>query len=61
MKYRSMTKAELARAAGVSQDTFRHWLRRLEPELPDYDRKQRLLTPAQVRTLCERLCIDLPP
>jgi len=61
MRYRAMSKAELAQAAGVSQDTFRQWLHRIEAEVPDYDKKQRLLTPAQVKVVSERLCIDLPP
>lgn len=54
-----MTKAELARKAGCSPDTFRLWLRRLAPSIPDYRPSQRLLTPAQVRFICEKLSIDL--
>lgn len=59
MKYRSMTKAELARKAGCSPDTFRIWLQRLAPSIPDYRPSQRLLTPAQVRFICEALCIEV--
>lgn len=59
MKYRSMTKAELARLAGCSPGTFRVWLRRLAPGIPDYRPKQKILTPAQVRYICEALCIEV--
>lgn len=56
-----MTKAELARMAGCSPDTFRLWLKRIEPEIPAYRKNQRLLTPAQVKVISELLCIELPP
>lgn len=55
--FRSMSKAQLAEEAGVSRDTFRRWLVRLEPQIPGYTRKQRVLNPAQVRFIREALCI----
>lgn len=54
---RAMSKAELAHEAGVSRDTFRRWLLRLEPSIPGYRRNQRVLTPAQVRYIRTALCL----
>lgn len=61
MHYRAMTKKELAQLAGVSRNTFGNWLKRLAPSIPDYRPQQRLLTPAQVKIICESLCISAEP
>lgn len=57
MKYVATSKSELARAAGVSDKTFRMWLRRLA--IPDYRPRQKIFTPAQTQYICEQLCITL--
>ena len=55
---RSMYKSELAAKMGVSRSTMRLYMRRIEHLLPDYSRRQTLLTPNQVKVVCEHYCID---
>lgn len=59
--YRAMLKSELARAAGVSMNTFRRWLRDEAPALraAGVRPSDRLLNPTAVRHLCERFTITL--
>ena len=59
-KYRCVTKCELAILAGVSGSTLQTWMnRRYYEELKKlgYTKKQRILLPAQVAFLFERLVI----
>lgn len=58
---RSMYKYELARMMGVSHSTMARYLRKMEHLLPHYDRNQTLLTPDQVRIVCEHFCIEMSP
>ena len=62
----AMLKSELARAAGVSRDTFRKWLQqernflRSAGVLP----RSHLLPPQAVKHMCDKYCIildDEPP
>ncbi|MGM9805825.1 MAG: hypothetical protein ACI3Z7_05240 [Candidatus Aphodosoma sp.] len=55
-----MYKNELARAAGVSSDTFRRWLSasRNELEALGVSPNAKLLNPAAVRYLCEKFVIE---
>ncbi|MBQ5388631.1 MAG: hypothetical protein IIU55_06120 [Paludibacteraceae bacterium] len=59
---RSYTKTELARAAGVSVETFRRWLMsdRAFLEAHNVTTKSKVLPPKVVRYLCEKYDIDLP-
>ena len=52
---RYMGKSELAREYGVARNTFGRYLKKIEHRLPDYDRSQQLLSPAQVRVVREVL------
>ena len=58
---RAYLKSELARAAGVSRDTFRRWLQTdaaylsSQGVMPD----TRLLPPQVVRYLCEKYDIEV--
>ncbi len=52
---RFVSKQELASEYSVSRNTFGRYLRKMERYLPDYQRSQQLLTPAQVRTVREVL------
>ena len=58
---KSYTKSELARAAGVSGDTFRRWLKTDEAFLRanNVQPKTKDLPPVVVKYLCEKYCIDV--
>lgn len=60
-KYHSMLKTELARAAGVSNSTFRRWLRtdKIQLEARGCTGNEKLLNPAAVKYLCEKYVIDI--
>lgn len=60
-EYKAMYKCELARAAGVSDETFRRWLMLDRSQLRQMGckLKTKILNPAAVRFLCEKYCIDL--
>ena len=62
MTYKAMYKYELARAAGVSTDTFRRWLisDRAAFEAMGISPKQHLLPPVAVRYICEKYVIEIP-
>jgi len=53
-----MTKKELRLMAGCTEKTFSRWLKRIEPDIPDYRPTQRLLTPAQVKFIIGKLCLE---
>ena len=60
---KAMTKSELARAAGIKQNTLRNWLRdpyirqQLEPlHLNPYSR---ILPPAAVKIICDHYVIEI--
>ncbi len=59
---RSYTKSELSRAAGVSPETFRRWLKtdRAFLEANCIRPTTKLFPPKVVKYLCEKYCIDLP-
>ncbi len=62
MKYKSMTRAELADCAGVSRRTFFRWLSHNEHK--ETLRKlgaenMKMLPPAAVRYICETFAIDM--
>ncbi len=59
--YKAMYKNELARAAGVSNGTFRRWLHSDREELQKLgcDISVKLLNPAAVAFLCHKYCIIL--
>ena len=58
-----MSKAELARAAGVSTDTFRKWLQ--DPYMQDQlkpfhlKKQQQLLPPKAVQIICEHYAVEI--
>ena len=60
---RAMTKAQLARAAGVCDDTFRNWLKdpyiqkRLAPM--NLKKQQKLLPPQAVKIICDHYAIEI--
>ena len=58
---KSYTKSELARAAGVSVETFRRWLMtdRTFLEAHHVTTRSKVLPPRVVRYLCEKYDIDL--
>ena len=58
---KSYTKSELARAAGVSGDTFRRWLKTDREFLRanNIQPKTKYLPPVVVKYLCEKYCIDI--
>lgn len=58
---KSYTKSELARAAGVSGDTFRRWLKTDREFLRanNVQPKTKYLPPVVVKYLCEKYCIDV--
>lgn len=58
---KSYTKSELARAAGVSRDTFRRWLRTDNEFLQSHNvqPKTKFLPPVVVKYLCQKYDIDL--
>ena len=59
--YKAMYKSELARAAGVSGETFRKWLQSDKQQLTamGVTLYQQLLPPNAVRYICEKYCIDV--
>ena len=59
--YKAKYKNELARAAGVSLDTFRRWLKSDNSVLEEMGitPRQQLLPPIAVRYLCEKYDIDI--
>lgn len=51
---KTMSKAQLAEAYGISKDTLRAWINRLKsPALKQLGETKKLLTPAQVACLVE--------
>ena len=50
---KSEYKFEIAAKMGVSRSTMTSYMRRIEHLLPHYSRQQTLLTPDQVRIVCE--------
>ena len=59
---KAYSKIELARAAGVSGETFRRWLRhdRVFLEQNHITPKTKILPPKVVKYLCEKYCIEPP-
>ena len=59
--YKAMYKSELARAAGVSSETFRRWLKTDKAMLADMGvtPRQHMLHPKAVRYLCEKYDIEI--
>ena len=59
---KSYSKIELARAAGVSGETFRRWLRTDAAYLRaiQITPKTKLLPPLVVKYLCEKYDIEVP-
>jgi DeoR/GlpR family transcriptional regulator of sugar metabolism len=58
---KSMSKYELAEAAGVSAATFRRWLKtdRAFLEANGITPKTKILPPNVVQYLCDKYCIDI--
>ena len=58
---RSCTKSELSRAAGVSPETFRRWLRsdRAFLEANGILPTTKLFPPKVVKYLCDKYCIEI--
>ena len=58
---RSHTKIELSRAAGVSPETFRRWLKsdRAFLEANGIRPTTKLFPPKVVKYLCEKYCIEI--
>ncbi|MBO4986328.1 MAG: hypothetical protein J6C57_05215 [Paludibacteraceae bacterium] len=58
---KAYTKIELARAAGVSGETFRRWLRSDEAYLRanGITPRTKILPPKVVKYLCEKYCIEI--
>ena len=61
MSYKAMYKNELARAAGVSTETFRRWLKSDKTMLAEMGvtPRQHMLPPKAVRYLCEKYDIEI--
>lgn len=61
MAYKAMYKNELARAAGVSVETFRRWLRTDKAILAEMSvtPRQHMLPPKAVRYLCDKYDIEI--
>ena len=59
---KSCTKTELARAAGVSPETFRRWLKTDQAVLCAHGvgPTSKILPPKVVQYLCDKYAIDLP-
>ena len=59
---KSCTKTELARAAGVSPETFRRWLKTDQAFLCAHGvgPTSKILPPKVVQYLCDKYAIDLP-
>ena len=60
-KYKSMTKSQLADAAGVSRKTFSGWLQPIRQDLRRMHVKDtaHVLPPSAVRLICETFDIDV--
>lgn len=60
-KYKSMTKSQLAAAAGVSSRTFATWLHRHRKQLNKMGvcDTAKVLPPVAVKYLCEIFVIDI--
>lgn len=58
---KSMTKYELASAAGVSAATFRRWLKTDSAflEANQITPRSKILPPKVVKYLCEKYCIEV--
>ena len=58
---KAYSKIELARAAGVSGETFRRWLRSDKAVLEEHHvgPKTKILPPQVVRYLCEKYDIEI--
>ena len=58
---KAYSKIELARAAGVSGETFRRWLRNDKAVLDEHHvgPKTKILPPKVVRYLCEKYDIEI--
>ena len=58
---KAMSKSELAQKTGVSVKVLMRWCQpfRSELEAMRMKKQDRMLTPAMVRLIAERLCIDL--
>lgn len=58
---KSYTKTELARAAGVSMETFRRWLKTDEEMLKKYNitKTSKILPPKVVAYLCKKYDIEI--
>lgn len=59
---KAYSKIELARAAGVSGETFRRWLRtdRAFMEKHHITPRTKILPPKVVKYLCDKYCIEPP-
>ncbi len=55
IEIKSYSKKELRQLYGVKQDVFRSWLKRIETHIPNYNPNIRILTPAQVKVIVEKL------
>ena len=58
---KSLTRKELAEAAGVSVRVLNEWINDYMDELKKlgYKKRKKYFTPAQVHAFCEHYCIDL--
>ncbi len=55
MQIKTYTKKELRALYNVSRETFTKWINKFAKDIPDYNHKSKLLTPAQVRVIVELL------
>ena len=55
IEIKAYTKKELRLLYGVTQDVFRRWLKPFESDIPNYNPHARILTPAQVKVIIEKL------
>ena len=56
---KAMLKCELAERMGIGRTTMAKYMRQIEDRLPHYKRRQVLLTPDQVKVVCDYYCISL--
>lgn len=47
------TKKELRIKYNINEDGFRRWLNRIKDKIPNYNPKEKFLSPAQVRVIFE--------
>lgn len=61
MKYKAISKGQLAEAAGVSSEVFRRWLLKDAEVLREMGVSPyaKLLPPVAVKYICEKYCIIL--